>query len=383
MKKKVIAILVTSVLAVSLSAGCGESPANSGSSRDKPVSAGSSGIPDSASISKPAADGDAWPTFDKTIYIGVSIRSLANPYHANVVKGAQMLAEDLEAAGYETDVTVMECGGNDDQQINDIKGLIAKGGENSVLYVDPNNASLTRTIADVCEEAGVYWSATWNKEDEDPMDYSHWVTFTSPDDIQTGYDTGKVLFEAMGGKGRICIAGGLEANTSSINRITGLNNVLKEYPDIEVLDTQYCDWDMTKALETTETWLSKYSDVGGIWCADDTMALGAVQALQNAGRNGQIYVTGDAASTDAMDAVKAGDMLATWDVGGYSQGYYCTAYAVAALVGEIDTKAMAREERIFLTAGTVVTADNVEEISSAVPKFDFKNFKSFNVGPMK
>lgn len=376
MKKKVISILLATTLLASVFAGCASKADSEAEATD--TTEASEDTPEAEAV---AEDG-AWPAFDGTLYIGVSIRSLANPYHANVVQGAQLLAEDLEAAGYKTEVTVMECDGNDDQQINDIKGLIAKGGSNTVLYVDPNNASLTRTIAEVCEDAGVYWSATWNKEDDSPMDYKYWVTFTSPDDVQTGYDTGKALFEKMGGTGKVCVMGGLEANTASISRIEGFKKAQEEYPDVEVLDTQYCDWDMTKALETTETWLSKFTDVNGIWCADDTMALGTVQALQNAGKNGQIYVTGDAASADALEAVKAGDMLATWDVGGYSQGYYCTAYAVAALVGRIDTEAMEEADRMFLTAGTLVTSDNVEEISSNVPEFDFKEFETFNIGPM-
>lgn len=331
------------------------------------------------------ADGaEGWPAYEDTIYIGVSIRSLTNPYHVNVSEGAKLLASDLTEAGYNVEVTVMECNGSDDQQINDIKGLIAKGGQNTVLYVDPNNSSLARSIADICEEAGVYWGATWNKEEEDNiMDYPHWVTFTSPDDVATGYDTGTALCEVLGGEGKIAVEGGLEANTSSINRIKGLEKALEEYPNIEVVDTQYCDWDMTKALETTETWLSKYPDLDGIWCADDTMALGTVQALQNAGKNGEIYVTGDAGTVDAMDAIEAGDMFATWDVGGYNQGYYTTAYGVAALLGVIDTESMSLEERQFLTAGQLVTADNLEEMRNQNPDFDYLDLAAYNVGPME
>ena len=158
---------------------------------------------------------------------------------------------------------------------------------------------------------------------------------------------------------------------------------MEEYPDIEVVDTQYCDWDMTKALETTETWLSKYPDIDGIWCADDTMALGTVQALQNAGKNGEIYVTGDAGTVDALDAIEAGDMYATWDVGGYNQGYYTTAYGVAALLGVIDTESMSLEERQFLTAGQLVTSDNLEEMQNQNPTFDYLDLATYNVGPME
>jgi ABC-type sugar transport system substrate-binding protein len=325
-----------------------------------------------------------WPAFKEKIYLGVAIRSLSNPYHVAVKEGAEKLAEDLKANGYDVEVNVLLCEGSDDRQVSDIKALIARGGKNTVFYVDPNNAPNSAVIADICDDAGVYWASVWNLADDTyPMDYKYWVCHNSPDDVQAGYDIAVALFRSFKtpGKGKVLAVEGMMANTASQSRVAGLKKALAEYPDVELLDQQPAEWDMKLALSTTETWLSKYSEIDGIWAADDTMALGVVTALQNAGKNGKIGVVGVAGTLEAVNAIKAGDMTATWDVNGRLQGYYDCAWPLAARLGVIDVAGLPVSDRMFLTAGSVVSASNVNS-GGAAQKFDYRDLASFNIKAM-
>lgn len=387
MKKALVLVLAIAMLAT-LFAGCTTTAPVAPSQTAAPVATQevkpTEVAPASPAVTE-AAPTSGWPAYKDKIYIGVAIRSLSNPYHASVKQGAEQLGADLKAAGYDVEVNTMECNGSDDTQVSQIKALIARGGENTVLYVDPNNAPNSSVIAQICEDAHVYWSSVWNLAEGDyPMNYNYWVSHSSPDDVQCGYDTAVALFKSFKtpGTGKILAIEGMLANTASQNRSIGLKKAMAEYPNIEMLDIQPADWDTTKALNLTQTWLSKYKDIDGIWAADDTMALGVVTALQNAGMNGKIGVTGDAATTQALDAIKKGDMTATWDVAGLSQGYYATAWALAAKLGVLKVTDSEVSDRMFLTAGSLVTAQNVDSIGKTA-KFNYMDYKAFNVGPME
>ncbi|HWQ14130.1 MAG TPA: sugar ABC transporter substrate-binding protein, partial [Roseiflexaceae bacterium] len=71
------------------------------------------------------------------------------------------------------------------------------------------------------------------------------------------------------------------------------------------------EWDKAKGQAAMEDILTKHPDLKGVFASNDNMALGAVEAIKNAGLNGQIVVVGFDANPDAAAAVLAGDMNAT------------------------------------------------------------------------
>ncbi len=386
MKKLLILVLTAAICIVSFAA-CSTSPTVS----DAPASsaAASTAAPASSEAATTSEDTSAdaeWPAFDEKIYLGVAIRSLSNPYHVKVKEGAEALAADLQEMGYDVEVNVMTCEGSDEEQVNQIKALIARGGDNTVLYVDPNNSPNAAVIADICEQAQVYWASVWNISDNTyPMDYKYWVCHNSPDDVQAGYDIAVDMFSKFEtpGEGKILQLQGMLGNSASSNRDAGLEKALAEYPDIELLDTQPTDWDMTKSLDITQTWLSKYSDIDGIWTSGDPMGLGACTALKNAGyAPGQVKTTGVNGTQEAIDSILAGELTNTWDVGGFTQGYYVSAWAIAAKIGLIDVESLPVSDRMFLTPGKLINADNAATAGEA-PECSYLDFRSFNIGPME
>jgi len=121
--------------------------------------------------------------------------------------------------------------------------------------------------------------------------------------------------------------------------------------------------------------LNDTPDVGGIWCANDNMATGALQALDKKDLKGKVGVTGIDANTDIVQAVKDGTVVATVSSNGYLQSGYTLAICYAAWAGLIDPAQMPDEYRVFLTPAVIVTADNVDsyiaEYVDATPEMDF------------
>ena len=87
-------------------------------------------------------------------------------------------------------------------------------------------------------------------------------------------------------------------------------------PDVKLLDLQVANWTATEALEKTNAWLTQFGDeIGGIWAANDDMALAAVEALRADGRAGKVPVTGIDGIQLAVEAILKGEMAGTvaWD----------------------------------------------------------------------
>lgn len=318
----------------------------------------------------------------------IELHSLSNPYYVTLKEGAEMFVNSLPEGTAELQVMLSED--DDEKEINNIKSLIARGGKDVILFIDPNQAPNIATIAEICEEEGIYWSSVWSTaEGVLPTNHEYYSLFQSQDDEQAGYDIAKKMFESLEtpGKGKILAIQGRLANTAAINRYNGLKRALKEYPDIELLDSQSGEWSSQKAFTVTETWLSKYQDVDGIWCANDVMALAAIQSLKAKKMNGKVKVVGINAIDGAIQALKDGDMLATVSSNGWMQAFYGLAYPYAAYSGKLDTKTMKPEESMIHTPGYLVTADTVDDYEEKFiknkPKYDYNALDTCIARPME
>jgi len=314
---------------------------------------------------------------DETVYVACSIRGLENPYINTIKVGMEMFCEYLDSIGQKYEMQVLDSGGSNDTEINNMKQFAAKANGNAIAYADPNESAICTSLVEAMADAGGYIGTAWNREEEDTVeDYTpNWVIHTSPDNVVNGKATATALFEQMGGSGQIFVLEGMLGNTASIDRVAGLEQALEEYPDIEVVAQDTANWASTEAQTLVETWLNQYPDVAGIWCANDNMATGAMQALDNAGLLGKVGVTGIDANNDIVEAIKAGTATATVSSNGYLQGGYTLAICYAAWAGLIDPAELPIEYREFATPATVITSENVDdyiaEYIDATPAFDF------------
>src|SRR4029450_13788897 len=108
-----------------------------------------------------------------------------------------------------------------------------------------------------------------------------------------------------------CALGGILSNVPAIERKAGLDEALKEHPDVKLLDFQVANWDQNKALESTQAWRTRFGDdLKGIWAANDGMGMGALEALRAEGLAGKVPVTGLAGIQLAVEAGLKGDVPA-------------------------------------------------------------------------
>jgi ribose transport system substrate-binding protein len=307
-------------------------------------------------------------------------RGLDNEYYVSVDAAAKAFAESKGI-----DYQWLASDGDSSKQLGQIKSILAKGGECVVLNVDANESSLVPAIVKEAENSGAWLVTQWNRPDgtsPETSDSSHWVAHMSVDGVPQGYDTAKALFEAMGGSGSIVALQGILDNPPAKERFEGLQKALAEYPNIVLLEDQTAGWDRTKAQDITQTFLTKYPDqIGGVWAANDSMALGALEAIKNAGKSGAIKVSGIDGLSEAIDLVKdpASGYVATTQSTAAAQGAYGLAIGLAAATGEIDPSTEPAEHRSFyLKPVPAITPDNAADVPdpSSTDQFDLDDIWS-------
>jgi ribose transport system substrate-binding protein len=265
---------------------------------------------------------------------------------------AKSLKKPLKVVVYNSD---------SDLEISNVRGALSAGP--ALVNSWPNTAETTPQLVQAVQSAGGYLVTQWNKPDSlHPWDVGdHYVAHIAFDVTKSAVTLCDALFKGMGGSGGFCAVEGLLDATNAQQGITGFKKAAAQTPGIKLLDAQPGDWDRTKAINLTKTWISRYgNELKGIWCANDDMALGVVQAVKAAGKTGKILVTGSDGVPDAINAVKSGDLLATMLFDSYWQGGIGLALANAAASGKITPSKEPNSHREFYGPQNIITKDNAD-----------------------
>jgi ribose transport system substrate-binding protein len=137
------------------------------------------------------------------------------------------------------------------------------------------------------------------------------LTFIAPDNVFMSEAVVQRLVDSMGGQGQIAHTWGSQGHTGAQGRAQGFYNIMAKYPDIEVVDDQPGDWDVTRVASIWETLLNRFPDLKAGFLHNDDMALAAKQMVDNAGLGDQILIGGIDAMLPAIQAVNDGKLVAT------------------------------------------------------------------------
>src|SRR5918994_815602 len=134
-----------------------------------------------------------------------------------------------------------------------------------------------------------------------PLDQINVQSFLAPDNEFMGSAVTQALVGAMGGKGKITMTQGALGHTGAQGRARGFKSVVEKFPDIEVLDEQPADWDVTKAVRIWESLLTKHPQIDAAFFHNDDMALAAANVMRARGRT-DILIGGVDAMPPAIEA---------------------------------------------------------------------------------
>ena len=184
---------------------------------------------------------------------------------------------------------------NPEKQNADIENMLAQGVEGLVVLAT-ESAPVT-AVAKEAHDRGVFIVNVDRGFTQPVADL-----FLEGDNKAFGRKSAEYIAKKLGGKGNIVILEGIPC-TVNTDRVNAAREVLKQYPDIKILADQPAMWNREKALDVMQNFLTRFGHIDAVWAQDDDMALGAIQAIEEAGRDKEMWVFGGAGMKDVVKMV--------------------------------------------------------------------------------
>ena len=365
MTKKVTAMALASMMALSL-AGCGSSSttATTAAATEAATTAAASEAASEAATTAAEAAGTV-DVADKKV--GISIYKFDDNFMTLYrTELERYLTEEL---GFKKEnITIQDGKGDQAEQTNQIQNFITQ--KYDVLILNLVQASSAPEITDMCKEAGI--PVVFINREPDAAEEERWeseglnATYVGCDARQSGTYQGEEILETAnkgdinsdGKVSYIMIQGDPENVDAQYRTEFSVKALTDAGMEVEELSKQRGDWDQAKAQQIAQDALNQYGDkIEVIFCNNDAMALGALQAIEAAGRkvNEDIYLVGVDALTEAVQNVIDGKQTGTVFNNHFAQAQAASDIAVKFLSGEkVDAVNMVNYEK--------VTKDNAQEI---------------------
>ena len=248
--------------------------------------------------------------------IAVFTKNTTNPFSKAIRTGSDFAAKRLSV-----DVShyVPTTGDNPAEQAKLVDDAIAK--KPDIIVFDPVDNQKMVPAIDKINAANIPAI-----EITDRAEGGKFVSVVLPDDYQLGLATARRLFKALDGKGNVVILEGIPTTTTSIERVKGFNDAIKESPAVKLLASKSGGYQRKPAQDAMEGWIRQFPQIDGVLAANDSMAAAAVDTLDK--RNRKAVVVGINGSKEAIDLIKADKMLATGEFNGFVIG--CLGVEIAA-----------------------------------------------------
>jgi len=239
------------------------------------------------------------------IRIGVSIAQVDDVFlaqmrdymaaHAKALPGVTLQFEDAQG-----DVV---------RQLNQVQNFTAQGMD--AIIVNPVDTAATQKMTANAQQAKT--PLVYVNRRPDAQQLPQGVGYVGSDEVKAGEIQMRYLAEKMGGKGNLAIMLGLLSNNATHNRTLGVKTVLKEYPDIKIVEEQTAEWQRNKAIDLMNNWIVSGRKIDAVAANADEMAIGAAMAISQAGMQPgkDILVAGSDGGPAGLDAVKKGQLLVT------------------------------------------------------------------------
>jgi erythritol transport system substrate-binding protein len=172
----------------------------------------------------------------------------------------------------------------------------------------------------------------------------------------------EVFVEKMGEKGNYAELLGKESDTNAGVRSSAFHEVIDKYKGLKMVAKQTANWEQAEAYQKTETILQSHPDIKGIICGNDTMAMGAIAAVKNAGLK-NVAIIGVDGSDEAAAAIKAGTMTGT----ALQQAARIAEMSVEQADKYLKTGSTGKDEKQLIDC-VAITAKNVDKLHAFVYK---------------
>jgi ribose transport system substrate-binding protein len=244
---------------------------------------------------------------DDKVTLGVAIPTADHGFTGGIVWWANEAKKELEKAHPDLKIIVKTAGGAP-EQANQLQDLVTVNKINALVIFPFESASLTQPVAQV-KKKGVYVTVV----DRGLTDTSAQDAYVAGDNTAFGKLPAEYLAKTLGGKGDIVALRGIPTTLDN-ERWTAFESVIKQHPDMKILDAKYANWNRDDAFKVMQDYLTRFKHIDAVWAADDDMMVGVLKAIDQAKRTDIKEVFGGAGSKEAVKRIIDGDPRVKADV---------------------------------------------------------------------
>ncbi|MCK9482561.1 MAG: substrate-binding domain-containing protein [Bacteroidia bacterium] len=235
---------------------------------------------------------------EKAPTLGFAVSTLANDFFVTMKEGGDAQAK---VEGY--NLITLDAQDSPELQTNQIEDLLNR--KVDLLILNPVDSDAVGTSVEAANRAGipvitVTRAASFGKV-EQHLDI---------DNREAGQLVAEQMIKDLNGRGKVAMLEGIPGASSTNDRKGGFVDTIKG-TNIDVVVSLTANYNREQGATVMEDILQGYPNLDAVYAHNDEMALGAVRAIDAAGKTGKIKVYGVDAVDDALKAVENGEMAAT------------------------------------------------------------------------
>ena len=231
--------------------------------------------------------------------IGLSVSTQNNPFFVTLKEGAQKKADEIGA-----ELIVADAQNNASNQMSSVENLIVR--QVDVLIINPVDSDAVVSAIKAANQANIPVITVDRGASGGEV-----VTHIASDNVIGGEMAGERIIELLDGSGKVVELQGIPGTSAARARGKGFHNIVDKKDSIEVVASQPAGFDRSEGMTVMENILQAHQDIDAVFAHNDSMALGAVKAIEAAGRLDEVEIVGFDAIDDALTAIKNGKMDST------------------------------------------------------------------------
>ena len=207
------------------------------------------------------------------------------------------LREAMSATAKEKGVKLQfeDAQGDIGKQLSQIQNFIAQ--KVDAIVVNPVDSSATAQMTNLVKGAGIPLVYV-NRQPLEPLNPGEPIVYVGSDENVSGKLEAEGIAKLLNGKGNVVIMMGELATQAAILRTEGAEKVFKEHPN--------------EAIDLMNNWLVAGTPIDAVCANNDEMAIGAIIALQQAGKDPKkVFIGGVDATRDALAEMEKGNLAVT------------------------------------------------------------------------
>lgn len=288
------------------------------------------------------------PAFAETKTVGVSIPAATHGWAGGMNYFAQEAVKRLEATYPDLDF-VLATASDPAKQVNDIEDMVATRNISALVVLPFESEPLTGPVKTVAD-AGVWVTVVDRGLSVEGIE----DLYVAGDNPGFGRVAGEFMAKSLPEGGKIVVLRGIPTTIDN-ERVEGFQAAL-EGSGVEILAMEHGNWNRDKAFEVTQDFLSKYPQIDAVWASDDDMSVGALAAIEAAGRKDVKFVLGGAGMKEMIARTRDGDAMIPANVT-YPPAMIATAIEVTAL-GLVSSAPVSGR---FVIGSVLVTPENAAQ----------------------